>query len=282
MSTIRDQKYFEHLKGITTATDSVFRYIFATHEGKDIRLSWQLQPSAPSIQDDKFEIYRNHNFGHEDSWQKIAEVIDDWTFLDTTVTFQTKTFRNLAYRIRVLIPEEHYSPPILIFPHLTERERLIARALLRRKLITQKSLPHFEGYLFKRLWQGTPCSCADTLTGEPTNSDCPICFGTGITTGYWRNPKPLILNVAGPFTAAILFDYQNLFLGTSEPQQTEAIVPAIYPVDLGDVWVPKTHFPRFYVVQTIVESEFKGIPIGYRLVLRQASRSDVIYSLQIP
>jgi len=279
MSTLQQQKYYAHLENVPLVSDSIFAYIVASYEGDDIRLSWQLRSNAPEITDNKFQIYRNDNFGHPDHWRKIGEVVNNWTFLDDRISYQLKDFENISYRIKVNIPEDYFSSEIKIYPHLTVRERLLLRALLRRKLITAKSLPKFEGYLFKRLWKGEKCRCVDALTGEPTNSDCPNCFGTGIKSGYWTSGKECQITVAGAFAAPINFDFQNLSLGTTQPSQVEAIFPATFPIDVFDVWVPKTHFPRFYVVQSTVESEFKGIPLGWKVLMRQASKSDIIYSL---
>lgn len=281
MSSLREQKYYTHLESIPVASDDIFQYILATFDQQNIRLSWQLNPDAPEIVDNKFEIYRNENFGEPQNWQKVGEVINDWTFLDESLILQIKTTDHIRYKIRVQIPEEHFSPEVSIYPQLTVRERLILRSLLRRKLITLKSLPRFEGYLFKRMWKGERCECVDVLTGEVTNSDCPSCFGTGIISGYWKYGKPCPIIVSGPFTTTINFDFQNLFLGTIQPSQVEAIFPAIYPITIFDVWIPKTKFSRFYIVQTAVESEFKGIPLGWKVIMRAATKSDVIYSLDL-
>jgi len=282
MRSATDQKYYQHLSGLPVASDSVFQYIVATYEGKDIRISWQLRADSPQIQENKFEIFRNDNFGFSEDWIKVGEVINDWTFLDSTIKSQLKQFDNIAYRIRVYIPDEFNSQEVRIFPDLSVREKLIFRALLRRRLVTQKTLPRFQGFLFKRLWKGEKCDCVDSLTGEITNSDCSVCFGTGIKSGYWPIPRPCPLNISTPFSTAINFDFQNLFLGTVEPQQIQAVVPAIFPISSFDVWVPQKQFPRFYIIQVTIDSEFKGVPVSYKLLMRQASRSDTIYNLEIP
>lgn len=136
------------------------------------------------------------------------------------------------------------------------------------------------GFLLKRRLLAKPCvTCRDYLTEDTTDPNCPDCFGSGSTDGYF-DPIPCVYAALDPKAT-----YNNIThaRGTADDRlRTRAKMLAIPQLFSQDVWVDGNNDNRWYIhdVQNIVE--WRGVPVLLSVELRLAVYSDVIYKLTIP
>lgn len=261
-------------------SNTYFEFFIAQDELTGPHLYWQLT-SEYTGSTNIFEIYRNLDYGNPDSWELLDTVADVWFYHDTTLPKGIKDKVRIAYRVRLVRDNARLESPIAyLFPRPVGKERILAKAIVRKAFTEPWSLPHTSGKLLKRKYKGEKCSCVDNLTGEVTNSDCSICKGTGIVTGYWKAAVEYHIIHRNPLDSRPAFDI-NLFLGSVAPSEVVALGKAIPPPTIYDVWIPDNFNRRFYIVQTQTVAELRGFPILTALVLRMAEANDIIYSIDV-
>lgn len=183
------------------------------------------------------------------------------------------------YRIQLTTPEAIYiSSAKPLYGNLGKRYWNIVKEIERKELLRLKQDAGQQGFLLKRRLFGEECTCLDHQTREVTNSNCPLCFGTGFTGGYYT-PVPCVYGELTPHG----HDNKLTQVGTSDAMPVSAgrflARPQIFS---SDVWVSAKTDMRWQVhaVKHIVEVQ--GSPVVVQAELRLLPYSHPVYELSMP
>lgn len=262
--------------------DEFFRFCCATEEPDGIHIFWDIKPLTSVEYPITIEVYRDSNLGEGTNLTKIAgPLYDTWTAVDPAGKTYAGKLRTPTYRVKLLTAyREHTSAPIHLFAALPPKKATLARAIIRRTEMNARHLPAWPGYLLKRKWTGESCTCRDPDTKDVYNSDCPLCFGTGVKVGYWKGYATRTILASSPLGTLPLFD-KGLQLGTTTAAVIQAKVSGLPPVTQYDAWVDVEKNYRFYITNVKVDAEFNAVPLVCTLEMRLAESGDVLYSVPI-
>lgn len=186
------------------------------------------------------------------------------------------------YRVSLTTPVDTYysggASLASIYTNLPYRDWLDARDLYRQY---KKSLAKFkgtEGYLLKRKRFGQRCqTCLDPVLLEGTRSNCPECFGTEVTAGYYAAVPGFFVDLSTQSGR------EKTDLGARATIK-DIIIGGLCPGDIlvnsRDLFVEKRSSVRYNIETVGTESEHRGYPICLKLELRQVEFSSIAY--QVP
>lgn len=139
-----------------------------------------------------------------------------------------------------------------------------------------------EGYLLKRRLAGERCACVNHLTDDPSDAQCPECYGTGIVSGYY------------PAESCIYAQFQLPGRGVHDhldPAQTRsnidpakdslAIMLAVPQLFSKDIWVEKQTDQRYTVERWTPRIVVRERPVVLDVVLTQLEFSHPAYRIEI-
>jgi hypothetical protein len=214
---------------------------------------------------------------------------DDWVDIGTPVLNTYYAYdlsqhvwgkdQDTHYRLQLTTPEDvYYSMPAGCDGHLSKRDWLKAREIIRKESLRHRVLVSPEGFLLKARRYGPRCAtCGDSYTEEVSNSHCPACYGTGYANGYFE-PLPACFADVGlhdsyPQRAAdrgMVHEHKisGRFIGD----------PALYTYD---VWVNRSTDERYYLHNVKSISQVRGVPIVFDVELCLAPYTDVVYTVPI-
>lgn len=218
-----------------------------------------------------------------DDLQEIAYINNGYVneFLDKEIN-PYKLDHGIYYRItpvnKITKEESESFPLIYIFNNEMERDMLggknITSYVRSVQNIYLKVIGNKIGYILKKIRSGEKChTCWDDIMKENTYPDCPECFGTGYSRGYYR-----------PYT--IQFNYLTPVQNTSENLALEGIDVAksnitiwttSYPyIEVGDIFVSAKN--ERYVVKSVHHTTRNNEYILRQdLTLSKLPMSDVAY-----
>lgn len=216
----------------------------------------------------------------EDEWANVGLPAENVFYLvDDEQRSHGKTHEH-HWRIRLTTPQGvYYSETVMAREGLDFREWRLVREMLRQ---ARKRAGKFTGtdvYLLKRKVYGTPCdNCLDPHTDQPTQHDCPVCFGTAVKTGYHRALEGLYADI-GLEKFREEQDYQTV--GTDKKLIISADLHGFPSLSSRDV-VGETRSGRRWFVHTINEtSALRGFPFKHSVELRLAPWTDPIYDVSL-
>lgn len=229
--------------------------------------SSSFRPSGPV----SFYVDRARSGGE---WENIAgPIVDDCYFMDTEKLNWNKD-KNTFYRVRYQAGTDWvYSVPAQAIGEWSNDDYCIARDICRREVVQQARVG-MPGVLLKRRTWGTPCpDCLDFDTRQPTDMHCATCFGVGITGGYYA-PIPIAVIPVAPEQS----DREMSDQGVVQPT-VKAVRCIAYPfIEDNDLWFNSHNGQRWTIRRVEIMSELKGIPILYRLLIREIPQTDVMYT----
>jgi len=189
------------------------------------------------------------------------------------------------YRVRLVLPDEpgcpvYKSPPARANGRWDRKTWLYARQIIWDEHLQQrKGLEGTQGYILRRKKFGRACPvCLDWDTKEVTNSDCPICYGTGFVGGYYPGVEFWITKDSG---------WQRKILDGAPPRGTASDIfqagrCILYPaIDTRDVWVRGDNDARYVIDSYGVMMEMQGTPLIVSVRLGLAPTTDIIYSVPL-
>jgi hypothetical protein len=221
-----------------------------------------------------------------DTWLALnAEpIIDDCCFIDPC----QRTWEMITdgyYRVRLLQPGLPDCPVITSQPtpadgHLDKRDWLSARDIVRREHLQQRKIDGTVGFLLKRKKFGVQCpTCLEWDTKEVTDSDCSICYGTGIVGGYYPGIEYYFTLQAGMKRRLNVGQPPR---GTFADMQNQGSRCVLYPkIDTRDIWVEAASDARYIIDSYTVVAQMKGLPLVAVAELRLAPATDVVYAVPI-
>lgn len=235
-------------------------------------ITWQMKatfrPSGPV----DFYIDKARAGGE---WTQIAGPLTDTCLYIDSVRWNWNKDMNTFYRIRydAGTAEWVYSIPVRAIGGWTREDYALMRSIVRRELLEYNRLG-LTGVLLKRRDWGTKCAtCAEYDTDEATDGQCPECFGTGVSGGYYAPiPKTVM-----PLDKEQKRETTKLALSDDTQRGVRCIA---YPTLIkdNDLWLDDNNGTRWTVRGVKVATELKGVPLIYQLTLKRIPMTDVIYN----
>lgn len=258
-------------------SQSPFRRLWVVHDPAGVtRVEWEMTA--------RFRDPRPHTFTLEAApssapsaaaWAAVGLPAENAYFLtDDRKRDYGKTFDHF-WRVRLDTPAGAYASPT-VGPEdgLNFREWRLVREMLRQARKRTAKFTGVAGRLFKRRRYGSPCAtCVDPHTAEPTRSDCPECYGTGVSVGY---------HAAVPGLFADLGLEQNreatdMQTATAKPVVVKATFYGYPPVNDRDVFAEDRSGRRWFVETVSDTAALRGYPIHTDVELRLAPFKDAVY-----
>ena len=265
------------------AHDSTFRRVMVDYLiSGTTRVTWDIQPHFTDAGPYVFTLQVNPNEGEPDQWVNVGSAVTNmYMAYDGTQRLFGKD-RELVYRVQLQTASGTYiSPNAQVYGNLSERQWNLARAIIRRLnlSVSRTSLPTFQGWLFKQKLWGAPCTCIDPFTGDCTDSQHPLCYGTGVLGGYWDAvPHTMYQFKSGKRDPHIDGEF-----ATVDEQTTSGLFIGLPTMGHHDVFITQNGDARYVVHAITPEAEMNQVPIVVSAELKLAPIKDTaIYSLVTP
>jgi hypothetical protein len=184
------------------------------------------------------------------------------------------------YRVTLTTPTNIYvSQAASCFGELPERDWLIGREIIRKEKLRHRyvSTP---GYLIKPMRYGEPCPrCRDQLTQEVTDSDCPVCNGTGFKIGY-HPPLDMQCWDLSPQTIAEDVDAQLKGATRTDPYVTARVIgfPAL---NKYDIWANAASDERWLVDTIQIVAAIRNVPLVYSVRMGLLPFNNTAYAVEV-
>lgn len=250
-------------------------------------ICWYLSQNFwPPEPDAELHFYVDLGRPGTDEWIALNSepIVDDCCYTDPCQRDLTDG-HDVMYRVRLVIPLStgeclvYKSEPVGTFGRLEKSDWLKARDIVRREYLQQQKIEGTQGFLLKRKKFGVRCQrCTDWDTHEVTDSNCPICYGTGLVGGYYAGVEYWMtlqsnwnrrINVATPPR------------GTNADTNKAARCIFYPPIDTKDIWVRADNDRRYIIDNYTSIAEMRGVPLVVMAQIRLAPASDVIYNVPI-
>lgn len=197
---------------------------------------------------------------------------------DKRIYAKTQDFH---YRVRLETPTRIYHSPVVpATAGLGFRDWRLARDMIRKERLRHRLYTSLPGHLLKRRRYGPRCpACTEPMSGESTNSDCTVCYGTGITVGYFPAEASFL---ELPQDQAREHMDETKAVGTTKPVVFSAcrMLGDPHP-DSYDVFVDAGSDRRLIVHSITRAAVLRGYPLVAVVEARLATFSDIVYSVPI-
>jgi hypothetical protein len=247
-------------------------------------ICWRLSSDAVYFSGE-YQFYVDFGWPATDTWITLNEqpIIDDCCYYDVCKR-NWATLIEAYYRVRLILPGEpgcpvYKSQPVRANGMLSRKDWLVARDIVRREYLQQK-YETTRGKLFVRKKFGRACPvCLDWDTKEITNSDCPVCYGTGIVGGYYPVVDYNITTQPGWNRRIVSGEPpRGTHSDITKPTNRSVLYPAI---DTRDVWLRSDNGERYIIDSYTVIAQFKSVPLIVSPVLKLAPMTDIVYSIPL-
>ena len=262
--------------------DCIFKQITIWHMTKGgTQIYWELSQSF--FEKGPYHFFVDFGWPATDEWVALnaQPIVDDCYFQDLCQRTWDQLIEH-SYRIRLVLPDGRVfkSQPTQANGGLGRKDWLRARDIVRREHLQQRKIDGTQGVLLKRRKFGEQCpTCLEHDTREVTDSDCPICLGTGIVGGYypavefWFTMTPGMrrrIKVASPPR------------GTNADMKEDGARCVLYPqIDTRDVWIAAGSDERYVIDSYRVIADIRGLPLIASAELRLAPATDIVYSIPL-
>ena len=217
-------------------------------------IEWRLAPQY-KFQTDSVAFYVECTRSGSGEWIRLnplAPVTDRTLYVDQT-RYRVNVKNDLFYRVVMVDGTVTVSSAATgVNGGLTNPERRMAAEILRKKYLQMRKRTGTPGYLLRKKEWGTVCTCIDKDTGAVPTPSCPLCFGSGISGGYYA-PVPFFLEFA---------EQSGVKEDRDDVTSAEMIIlkkamcvfyPTIWPYD---VWVAAETGERYLVYPEMKPSVF--------------------------
>lgn len=215
-----------------------------------------------------------------DDWQNVGAPVVDGFYTTDDKQHSSGTVVVTHYRVTLTTPIGQYvSAPSPVVGELTEADWLVSREILRKERLRFNKVA-INGYLLKAFRYGVPCPrCRDKLTQEPSDTDCPVCYGTGFEGGY-HPALPLQCWDLSPQVIQEDID-TNLKGSARENAYATARVIGFPALNYLDIWVNDTSDERWSVLDIQIAAAVRGVPLVYQVKLGLLPLTNTAYHLPL-
>jgi hypothetical protein len=246
-----------------------------------VLVEWALEKDFVAGAEGPFTFILERGYAaNDDNFVPVAQTTDQPWAYDNDPQLPDKG-TDVFYRVKLIdgAGQEYLSQATAVGTYWNRYDYTLAREIIRKEHLLQRKRAGVRGWLLKRRVYGESCPvCVDPDTGQINNPQCPVCFGTGITGGYYdafeywviMNPSQRLGKVDAE---------QGLITATMETVRAMA-----YPrPDMNDVWV-HAHTDQRFLVQGDVTAlaRHRGIDLILNLRLDERDRTEVIYKVPVP
>lgn len=261
---------------------NAFKQVVIWHMTKGgTQIYWELGPNFHAPGPYKFFVDLGQPVTDEWIALHVDPIVDDCYFRDPC----QRTWDQLVehyYRIRLLLLDGTVlkSQPTQANSGLGRKDWLRARDIVRREHLQQRKIDGIEGLLLKRKKFGVECpECLDHDTREVTNSECGVCFGTGIVGGYYPAIEFWFTNTPG---------IRRRVTNAAPPRGKHADAVedgarcVLYPqIDTKDVWIAAGTDDRYIIDGYRVVAAIRGLPLIATVQLKLAPATDIVYAIPL-
>lgn len=247
-------------------------------------IAWELQPDFDDPGPWSFQLQVNQvPIVDDEDWISVGLPVDhNATFLidDEQRIFGTLNFTHYRIELRTDLGV-YYSEPYPCFGALSFRDWRIASDIVRREKLRLNYGAGAEGYLLKRKIRGRPCTaCVDPLTGECSEPDCLVCFGTTICGGYY-SPLPCVFADLKPRSHHVATEGSPRGTVGDITMAGVRLLAALQPFE-EDVWVNKYSDERWIIHDVQNIAEWRGIPLVANVRMDLLPATHVLHKYQLP
>ena len=218
-------------------------------------------------------------------WQTVATGVDTYQLIDlpsaTMAIARHRQYRLLAtWTDNLGVAQAAYSSEFSREASLRGLQSGTYHVTLNSLLAQAKQSPAFEpGWLFKRRINGTPCPRCLDAGGRATDSNCPICYGTGQYCGYLA-PRSCVYVDFTPRPIDLETDnVQGRTVGTLVTRGR--IIPASL-VDDQDLWVSAVNDDRYTLRDVEPTSTVAGSVLAASAKFELLRPASILYTLATP
>ena len=244
------------------------------------RVSWELQPSYVVSGTPYFSLLANVDTGNDEKWVTVAgPTANVFSFIDTTSKVYGKD-KSVVYQVQLTDDSGTYTSEVATtLGSLSVHQWNLARAIGRRLdlQVRRMTMITYPGYLLKRKLYGTACTCIDTFTGQPMDTDHAPCQGTGIVNGYWAAVEHTRYNQTGQKRQT----HVDGDLATTDPQVVQAVFYGLPSMNPRDVWVDANSNRRYVIREVTAKAEMNQVPLLVDVTMKLAPATDIIYSISV-
>lgn len=245
------------------------------------RVWWQLEPEFNDPGPYVFQLQVGRTGLQEaDDWRDLGSPIINGYHTFDNKRHNVGTVWTAHYRVTLTTPRGSYvSAASPSTGELSEQDWLMSREIIRKEQLRNRKLA-VGGFLIKAFRYGAPCPrCRDKLTQESADTDCPVCYGTGLENGY--HPA-LPLQCWDLSLQTIEEDSDSNLRGTTrENAVITARVIGFPAINYRDIWVNGTSDERWTIRAVKSAAAVRGLPIIYEVQLELIPLSSVVYYIPL-
>jgi hypothetical protein len=247
-------------------------------------VSWELQTEFTTPGPYTFQLQIGTTLSNNaDDWEDVGfPVVNQFAAIDDQK--RVWGMNNWThYRIKLTTNSGvFYSNPVGGMGTLDKRSWLDAREIIRQaKVNLQKGHWGQPGFLLKRRVTGIKCNtCTDYATGAIDRDECPECYSTGYSCGYYY-PIDCVWAGRNPAAHHTKIDSKR---GTvaDKASVTNLVMSGLGVLGEGDIWVSLRTDERFVLHDISPTMLYRGIPLTFNVGFRQVPMSSIIYDIPIP
>lgn len=244
-------------------------------------INWYPKPGLPFPTPWTFVVETAINPDAE--WTQVGSAVSDatWALFDPN-RYKYDTLVEIWYRVGLKASDNsvHYSDPVQTGSVMDRRDWVLAGEVCRRAYQRMRIRSGRPGWLLKRKQWGVLCpNCASDISGQASNSQCSICFGVGLTGGFY---PPIVFPLeAGGLDSTLL---ENAEPGSRRYGEKNQILAVNFPrVDQKDVWWDADSDQRFAIQPTIhATTSHRGMPLIIALELQAIPSTAALYQMARP
>lgn len=237
--------------------------------------SWEVDPGFTGSGDWTFYVQQAEN--EDGPWENISPpLVNQFIWMEETKRILPKD-PILYFRINLQVGSSSYFSHIVSpYYSLPRREFLIVRDIIRQELLQQREMAGVCCDVWRKSVIGPPCTeCADFVTGEPMDSDCPFCFGTGRNPGY-HGPYRIWATIS---TLQRDKKMENDQTGVKEAYTHRARVVGTIRLKNDDVVVDTTSDERYFIDIVNHLTEIRRYPVVQDIQMNRIATSHPLYKL---
>lgn len=254
-------------------------------ESNSVKVSWCMLPTFTGPVPLTFTLYRGRAF-NDTAWEKIAEVVDQPWLYDRRPVRRPHE-RSTYYKVHVRDGDGigYWSHPVSWDVSWNHYDWRLCREIIRKEQLlqgirngnAQARGGGTKGYLLKKRQFGEGCTrCLDQNTGVPSDSHCPVCYGTGVVSGYYAPQEYWVIQQ--PTHRVTRLSEQ----GDTRTTTMEIVRALAHPApEAKDVWVQAASDVRYEIQGDIDKvARHRGVDIVLGLRLLELPTTNAVY--QVP
>lgn len=246
------------------------------------KVMWQLHRLFTDPQPHSFQLQGAYGGVDGSAWEDIGlPVVNTFFAVDDEQRIYGKN-QDWNYRAVLTTPTREYtSQAVTPRENLNFRDWRLSTDLIRKERLRLNDFVGVQGFLLKRKRYGTPCTrCVEKLSGEVTDSDCPVCNGTGILVGYYAAIPDVFIEIPPVDTQEQMDNLQ--VAGTTERAVVQGCRALGDPgLDVYDVFVVKGSDLRYVVRDSNDMASHRGYTIASTVTMNQLPFTDRAYKIPL-